>query len=490
MDEFMDSAINENKSGCSKQVGGESRKEIQVPTTRSSSTKRVHFSTQNSMVQVPRNPTPQSDDTKNSTYEHIQSIYSNEYEPIGGSEISNTNYYVDVDAKEDDMFERRKPPALPPKPANLMKLQQISKQRMFTTQQKPPILKQRKYSDYESNESEPDYCSIPEIQEEVKSVKIVTSAEIHQIADEDNEYSEIKEEPEITPTKRESDFDESFADIPKLPNVTEIIPPRKESPLKCIGQDNYITKSPYNNNNNNNNKKGSVVKKITLDSKDDSIAKQVNNIKSPTILKKQKQSFPNPISPSLEQNKQLQQTIKIAEEKSLPLHSEFDWYNLDAEYGKPDVVKEIDNMEDDYQYDDNLNGICDEEDDPDNPKIEYNLDFEYNPNAVSSTSPEILEIEKNNSFTTVIKINNDKDTNETQENLNNNNNNNCEQSPVKNCGKVAISQFIELSETPKLDFHHKRRLNYEKFLSESGLSSKPIILPRRNHRMFYAGPFV
>jgi hypothetical protein len=461
MDEFM-------------QVGGESKKEIQAPTQRSSSTKRVHFSTQNSMVQVPRNPTPQSDDTKNSTYEHIQSIYSNEYEFIGGSESSNTNYYVDVDAKEDD-YEKRKsstPPKLPPKPSGLIsKFVLERKQRMLTSQQKPPILKQRKHSDYESNESEPDYCSIPEIQEEVKSIKIVTSAEIHQTTDK-NEYSEIIEDLEIT-DKKESDFEESFANVPKLPNVQEIIPPPtprklKDSPVKCIGQDNYITKSPYN--------KKSVVKKINLENKDDKIANgilaEINNVKSPTILKKQqKPAFQNSDQISPNKIAQTQQNI-ITED----LQVEFDWYNLDAEY-KSDMVKEMD-------YNENLNGIGDEDD---NPKIEYNLDFEYDSNPEPS---EILEIEKDNGFTTVIKINDDANIKDgTQEN---NLNNNCDQSPVRNGSRSGsvISHFIELAETPKMDIHHKRRLNYEKFLSESGLSTKPIILPRRNHRMFYAGPFV
>lgn len=67
--------------------------------------KRVHFSTKNSMVQVPRNVSTQSQASDQKTYE--QSIYSNEYEKILGSDnTSNTNYYVDMEAKEnDDTFE-------------------------------------------------------------------------------------------------------------------------------------------------------------------------------------------------------------------------------------------------------------------------------------------------------------------------------------------------------------------------------------------------
>lgn len=463
------------------------------------------------MVQVPRNPTPQSDDTKNSTYE-IPSIYSNEYEPIGESDVnSNSNYYVDVDAK-DASFDKKKPPALPPKPANLMKLQQISKQRMLG-QMKPPILKQKKFSDYESNESEPDYCSISEIQEEVKTIKIVTSAEIHK--DADNEYSEIQEEIDVSANMKKSvtptELEESFADIPRLPNVTEIIPPspRKESPMnKLIGTDNYITKSPY--------KKGGIAKKIILEAKEETsdILAEINNIKSPSILKSPSQNKNKPVFPvlnsptSLEASRPVLHPVRV-DEKPLPLEAEFDWYNLDAEYGRPnnisqtEIVKEIDNLDDMYQYDENLSTI-DDEDDPDNPKIEYNLDFEYNPNSETPTpSNDIVEIENNDSFTTVIKINNDQNPQESDENQLQNDENDSsssnEQSPVKNnCNSTPqqqpiINHFIELTETPKLDqhFHHRKKLNYEKFLSESGLSSKPIILPRKtNHRMFYAGPFV
>ena len=74
MDEFMDSS-NDNKNNMEQK----SPKESQLAPR---SSKRVHFSTQNSMVQVPRNSTPQSE-MKNA-YE-IQSIYSNEYEQVGGS---------------------------------------------------------------------------------------------------------------------------------------------------------------------------------------------------------------------------------------------------------------------------------------------------------------------------------------------------------------------------------------------------------------------
>ncbi|XP_058119932.1 uncharacterized protein LOC131282752 [Anopheles ziemanni] len=258
--------------------------------------KRVHFSTQNSMVQVPRitlqaTPGPtlgstgsgnRKDDKLSPTYE-IQSIYSNEYEPIGSEQNSYSNYYVDMESKlgsedrerEMALAEKRKtPPALPPKPANLLKLQQLSK----TNQQQRggggvligggSALKgttRHATSSAQSDivESEPDYCSISEIQDSVKCVQIV--AEIHKDACEDDYSIVDEEETEPVVEKRQqngteaasdeklvetggkkssTELEESFADVPKLPNVAEIVvPPKKDSLNKFISQDNYITKS-------------------------------------------------------------------------------------------------------------------------------------------------------------------------------------------------------------------------------------------------------
>lgn len=140
---------------------------------------------------------------------------------------------------------------------------------------------------------------------------------------------------------------------------------------------------------------------------------------------------------------------------------------MDAEYGKPQTesTKEPGEL---YQFGEN----------PEESKVEYNLDDEYNSNP-----------DAENNFTTVIKIN---ETNGEQ--IDN-------KSLVKSCvnslnavnsiNSVNNNGFLELAETPKLEFKHKKRINYENFLSQSGLASKPIILPRKNHRMFsYAGPFV
>lgn len=422
MDEFIETQ-HEKRSSFASNDSKESQSA--APPTRTS--KRVHFSTKNSMVQItplPRTPPDHhSDDMLNSTYEN-QSNYSNEYEPIGSSRT-----YVDMDTKSLDNYK----PTLPPKPDNLMKLQQISKQRQFVQDQ---IYKPKGSSDYD--ESEPDYCSISEIQDNIKSVKIVT-AEIHNDAD-DNEYSEIKEVPTPAPSDLGED---SFEDVPKLPNVYSIIPgfepptsPRKEvTPSKCIGHDNYITKSP-------------MKKKITS---------------SPSsILAEIKKSTPPKTAPPAIPMKS-QQTIKIIDEK---MQQEFDWYNLDAEYTKTDVIStQIENIEEMYQFDDEALSDVINGDDSD-VKVElYNLDFEF-----EQASSEGIEIEtNNNNFTTVIKINESSSSNELP-------------SPVSKTSKTT--NLIELAETPKLDL--KKKLNYEKFLSESGMLSKPLMARKK----FYAGSFV
>lgn len=420
MDDFIETQA-EKRSSCASSESKDSQSA--APPTRSN--KRVHFSTKNSMVQItplPRTPPSDhhSEDMLNSAYEN-RSSYSNEYEPIGSSRT-----YVDMDTKSLDNYK----PTLPPKPENLMKLQQISNltKRQFVQDKKP------KSSDYDLNESEPDYCSISEIQDNIKSVKIV-KAEIHNDAV-DNEYSEIKEVPTPTPSEHGED---SFADVPKLPNVYSILPgfdppttPRKETPNKCIGQDNYITKSP--------------VRK-----------KSPSSILADIIVKK---PSPSKLTPPLKN----QQTIKIIDEK---IQQEFDWYNLDAEYTKTtDVIAtQIGNIEEMYQFEDetlndDING------DDSGVKVEYNLDFEF-----EQAASEGIEIEtNNNNFTTVIKINESSSSNEPS-------------SPVSKISNTT--SLIELAETPKLDL--KKKLNYEKFLSESGMLSKPI-MARKN--FYAAGSFV
>ncbi|KXJ83988.1 hypothetical protein RP20_CCG023944 [Aedes albopictus] len=553
--------------------------------------KRVHFSTQNSMVQVPRislqtTPVPRKEDKASPTYE-IQSIYSNEYEPIGSEQNSYSNYYVDMESKlgsedrerELAAAEKRKiPPALPPKPANLMKLQQISKQRMVQIKTKPTS------GNSDIAESEPDYCSISEIQDSVKCVQIV--AEIHKEACEDD-YSVVDEEIEETESKKSTDPEESFADVPKLPNVAEIVPPKKEPTAKFISQDNYITKS---NN-------GTPVKvKGTPTKKDGEFREQLSEIlaeinkQSPAIRNASKKHVPvkdlgggfkgtsniptlgypsklrsvdkmsflskmnsgslsnlnlsvklngslpkpsrpmafksglqsKPLSTNLNSSGSLSQLILtspnktgsfipnlkspgtpisqngsspktspvkkspappviIAEDSKLPIQAEFDWYNLDAEYGKsnqPDIIVEADSgnasetpTDKTPDESNSANGHSSEASgSSDLENVEYNLDEAYKSMPPIVQPPDIIQ--KNPAITPT--------------------------TPPKN-GKIpynslSFKELMTLNETPTIEKIKPSAVdatngNYEHFLDDSGLCSKPIILPRKK-RVYYSGPFV
>lgn len=314
--------------------------------------KRVHFSTQNSMLQVPR------DNNQNHVASHrdreaaakdqsfsYESVYSNEYEPIGSEHVS-SHHYVDMENKsstEENKIEKSKiPPALPPKPANLMKLKHVLGMRNDNPPVKPIECKAIK----PETESEPDYCSISEV-DNIKMVKIV--ADVHKSADSMSVSSDTH--TEMT--------DESFADIPKLPNVKAIISPKKPVAGPFISQDNYITKSP--------------AKQLPFQKRPPTNLLDIR-IKKPTPIKPvapkpltaldlkiHPQSVPNSPHPAIPTN-------------DLPIQAEFDWYNLDAEYGKftqskengsgkdADVLLELD------PHNSNGNHVG----------IEYNLDMEFN----------------------------------------------------------------------------------------------------------------
>lgn len=379
--------------------------------------KRVHFSTQNSMVQVPRNITPPPSESnnsskieeKNNSYE-VQSIYSNEYEPIG-SENNSSNYYIDMESKigqeDKTKYEKsNKPPDLPPKPPNLMKRKQFPKFYI------PHVAK----SIISSNSSEPDYCSISEINVTAKIVQIV--ADVHKTPsskDSEEGIEELKElvieEKEEIPLNEEiikSIDDETFADIPKLPNVAAIIPPKKESLKGFISQDNYIiNKSPLK------------TTQIPL------VLSEISPIKKQIIESPKKSPKINLISESIS-------NVKIIEDK-MPMQAEFDWYNLDAEYGKviqPDIIQETDSSH------------LLEKDDDDIPKIEYILDDEYNP---------VIQTD------IVIK-----------------------KSTIEPIFKPA------LVDTPKI--YRNRNESYDKFLDDSGFCVKPILTKRK--KVYYSGPYV
>lgn len=396
----------------------------------SSNHKRVHFSTQNQLCQLPRNSI--MSDTRNKSlsnhhrdensypYEN-QSIYSNEYEPIGSEKNSViSNYYVDMesklgtDDKEHTFIEKRKtPPALPPKPANLLKLQQISKQRKVVVKPKQ----------VEIIEPEPDYCSISEIQETVVIVhnhnNTNNSNELNSSRNSDVDYSSIKDEmivDEKSSQRKSIDLEESFEDVPKLPNVAEIIPPKKETLNKFINQDNYIKKSPIKtsnvlnskeyftelinsnstNNSNNINTNSNNNNHLLLHQSPHSLSHphhlgNLNNSSNGSSIKKSPpvKYLKKPVlSPKrhvqiLETNNNIN-NANISNNNKMPiqnLNTEFDWYNLDVEYeyGKPLNPSDNDevNKEHDHHHHQNNSVSLQGNQNNNECKIEYNLDDDF-----------------------------------------------------------------------------------------------------------------
>lgn len=331
--------------------------------------KRVHFSTQNSMVQVPRieASTILSTDACNAKDLSYASIYSNDYEPVG-SENNSTNHYVDMDSERPSLIEKPKilpAPPLPPKPPNLMKFRQILKMPSLPVQPTPKQV---------DNESEPDYCSIGDVQETIKSVQIV--AEVHKNAD-DDVSSHASEETKTDMTE------ETFADIPKLPNVVALLSPKKDSSYnKMISPENYVTKSspspprakpailPTK----------AVVANLISElnaqkSTDYRISKQKINTELDENTKKNtlKLSNQQKMTTIVETTTTTQQhsstlnpmkappIIKQNDKISMPIQAEFELYNLDVEYGKLLPANLLESGKDSEQQD----------------RVEYNLDAEY-----------------------------------------------------------------------------------------------------------------
>lgn len=422
--------------------------------------KRVHFSTQNSMVQVPRSecsfPSVSMPDETMHKEQHLfsyESVYSNEYEPIGSENTSTTNHYVDMESKigaEDRITEKIKsPPALPPKPANLMKLRQALK--ASGKSYSPPAMRSDDSADMD--DSEPDYCSILEVADAIKNVQIV--AEVHKNAD---EMSVASEETKTDVT------DESFADVPKLPNVAAIISPKKEVMNQFIAQDNYITKSPVKLVQNK--QLPNILAEINKKNKLNIATPQPRLPKMQTITEAKHATAPP--SPVL-------CPFNIPEDK-MPLQAEFDWYNLDAEYGKvhqSDIMRQSDINEDDLplELDEKGNIIIDEHD----MSIEYNLDEEF---VMMGNNVQSDVIDENDSS--------DQQEESDEQDMMHRRHHNQHQFlqsklPLPTAPKTTTNmKFDPLNcETP-----HK---TFDAFLNETGLTSKP--LPRKR-KIFYSAPFV
>lgn len=416
-----------------------------------------------------------------------ESVYSNEYEPIGGGSSdhnSSSSHYVDLEMKSDNESTQHKshaqkhkhPPALPPKPANLMKLRQALRMTSggkipsssSSPTKSPPSANNSNFPD---NESEPDYCSISEVSETIKKFEIV--ADVHKNADAMSTASE---------DTRTEMTDETFADIPKLPNVAAILSPKKDLSKFIIAQDNYITKSPVgiksssscssssNNNDEHNikqipfifaelaNKKILAPAPIRLASVgSNSSTKMASIVESRPV-----QQTPAPSAPP---QPPVIALPKMPDVEKMQMHAEFDWYNLDVEYGKLsgiDVMKMSNTMQSnvnrvDEEIDENAENII---------GVEYNLDQEFDDsvNNVNHSDNDGGDDNCNDPIGNIMDI----ELMETQ--------------AVNGGGggRLRYNQIGDCAETPK-------KKTFESFLSDTGLTTKP--LPRKR-KIYYSAPFV
>lgn len=465
--------------------------------------KRVHFSTQNSMVQVPRSDsssnlyrldasatsTGDACNTKDPSY---ATIYGNEYEPIG-SENNSTNHYVDMDSKLEDercssVIEKPKtPPALPPKPPNLLKFRQILKMPSSY-----PVIVQSMSTKSVDNESEPDYCSIGDVQETVKNVQIV--ADVHKNAD-DDVSSHASEETKTDMT------DETFADIPKLPNVVALLSPKKD-PLHNkvnIAQDNYVTKSsppkrakpailptkavvanllseisaqkpkgPINTPMS----KSKIITELDESTKKNPL-KLMGQQKMTTIVETTTTTMSSTTMATAQQ-----QTVSLNPMKALPIikqndkilmpiQAEFDWYNLDVEYGKLLPTNILENGKENDTQD----------------RVEYNLDAEF---SLTSCSDNNSSLESSGSTIHFVPITVAEDCNNgngcggnqiSDDDLINTKNNNL-------LNPARLKKLINKTTTVQTDVNVK---SFDTFLEQTGLTEKP--LPQKR-KIFYNAPFV
>lgn len=483
--------------------------------------KRVHFSTQNSMVQVPR--------TDSNIYQTVTStistadtngkdpnlsyatIYSNEYEPIGSE---NTNHYVDMESKlEDDrpmMVEKSKtPPALPPKPSNLisaMKFRQILKMPMAAFPMQSSFKQPPQQQD---NESEPDYCSIGDVQEAVKSVQIVV--DVHKNAD-DDVSSHASEETKTDVT------DTSFADVPKLPNVAAIISPKKDvkSHGKIISQDNYITKSSPSpprakpailptkavvanllseiNAQKSKATMNNALQKHIHNDLDDASAKKnpiklmsqqkmTTIIESTTVTKSTPSTMPPP--------PQQQQSVALLSTKIPPhikandkmIQAEFDWYNLDVEYGK---------LLSSNLHDSDKEDLLDAKSDEHNKNfgVEYNLDAEFSLTSCSLSSDNNSSIESSSStihFVPITVAEEDVTSNGVKSSTIDEDVSLSHKNKAQLLNPARLKKLINKSNATSNGAADVNVKSFDTFLEQTGLTAKP--LPQKR-KIFYNAPFV
>lgn len=487
--------------------------------------KRVHFSTQNSMVQVPRSDSSNlyrintsivsnaDNSAKDLSY---ATIYGNDYEPIG-SENNSTNHYVDMDSKlgDDRPIEKPKkvdPPALPPKPPNLLKFRQILKMPTFTPSTAPTTNSTQKPTD---NESEPDYCSIGDVQEAVKSVQIV--ADVHKNADDDTS-SHASEETKTDMT------DETFADVPKLPNVVALLSPKKDATAQQSNKSPPETgHAPKSNPSlprakpailptkavvanllcelNAQKAKGSIggqqmTKPKIISELDESTKKSplklISQQKMTTIVES---NTPTSVPQQQQQQQQQYQSVSVNPMKALPIikqndktlmpiQAEFDWYNLDMEYNKLLPTNILENGKDTDAQD----------------RVEYNLDAEF---SLTSCSDNNSSLESSSGGSTIhfvpITVS-EEDTTSVGNGCDKPTQIIVDDNTIISTAGITTTTTIADKNNPQLlnPSRLKKLINktastdakvksYDSFLEQTGLTAKP--LPQKR-KIFYNAPFV
>ncbi|KAH8321748.1 hypothetical protein KR074_011242, partial [Drosophila pseudoananassae] len=338
--------------------------------------KRVHFSTKNSKVHLLRNNEEANGNNERpqpliSLYNifptvgdasNYESVYSNDYEPIG-SEIA-SNHYIDMSTTAGAHTAlkptQRIPPDLPPKPANLLKFKKLL--HPFGELKNDPDC-----ATSTATISDPDYCSICELG--VASVRVQTMADIHQEPKSTSPTSKKSTDiPEKyiqcinladSHLKKTDEIEEIFADVPKLPNVAAIIVPKPTSSnyLRMTTHDTLFLNIPQ-----------------TLESSQPST--QLKRELVPNIISEINKRLNKPVCPSkLTPDTSCIPVLKSTKyllpgpSKVLPIQAEFDWYNLDVEYecapnpNKSSMVEGVLKSEQKY---------CSK-----NSADEYNLDEEF-----------------------------------------------------------------------------------------------------------------
>ncbi|XP_067620313.1 serine-rich adhesin for platelets-like [Eurosta solidaginis] len=531
---------------------------------------------------------------------NYESIYSNEYEPIG-SEHNSSNLYVDMDSTNKTTAAYVKstttsvegkvpklPPALPPKPANLLKFKK-------SLQQLDELPDEHLHQDGQTT-IEPDYCSISEVNVGITSVQTV--ADIHKAPDSegdleansvlespiselDVEVSTMASDETCAVSQKTDEIEEIFADVPKLPNVAAIIAPKqaKCSPKQqtqtikfSLPTSDYLVMSPNVEtpimklqnarnatilntasatkqkaaNNLSSSHSEATTPKLVIKPNADYLNTPLRSptradpsalklhLHTPSPLQYKRKHMPNilaeinkrrslPNSPTTPTTRvtcsMLTKPVTVTKAKlevntlpNMPLQAEFDWYNLDAEYGRttlqqPDLLKVNDTLSSGTM----LAGIHEDGESIATTADEYNLDEEF---SLANDRPDVLtggvdgsehnnESAEENSESSVVAATKPSATPVTlkPKHTQKTETTKLQEEAALNaaiCEAVNLPMFSESSplvvSSPVIAQHHakakkikKNLANFEKFIEGSGLSTKPLPSKRK---IYFAGPFV